>query len=152
VARYFEIAAMARVSSSALEARNWGYLRPADPVVFHQNELLHVARHQAEALYESGYVPPARRADIRVAGAEGIANLKTRLVNMLRGGFISEHDYEVGSRLAEVICGGEVDPGSRVSDSWLLRLERDAFMTLVSTGKTRERIVHMLEHGKPLRN
>lgn len=152
VARYFEIAAMARVSSSALEARNWGYLRPADPVVFHRNELLHVACHQAEALYESGYVPPARRADIRVAGAEGIANLKTRLVNMLRGGFISEHDYEVGSRLAEVICGGEVDPGSRVSDSWLLRLERDAFMTLVSTGKTRERIVHMLEQGKPLRN
>ncbi|MEA3413464.1 MAG: 3-hydroxyacyl-CoA dehydrogenase/enoyl-CoA hydratase family protein [Pseudomonadota bacterium] len=152
VARYFELAAMAKVSSSAIEARNWGYLKPADAIVFHENELLHVARHQAAALFESGYVPPARRTDVRVAGAAGVANLKTRMVNLLRGGFISEHDYAIGSHLAQAICGGEVDPGARVSEAWLLRLERDAFMTLLQTGRTRDRIVHMLKHGKPLRN
>lgn len=152
LAQNFEQIAMAKVASSALEARDFGYLRHGDPVVFNANEVLYVAKRQAEALYESGYRPPLRRNDIPVAGDSGIATLKGMLVNMLEGGFISPHDYEIGGRLATVMCGGEVVPGSLVSDDWLLQLELDHFMALLKMDKTQDRIQHMLETGKPLRN
>lgn len=152
IARYFEQIALAKVGGSALEARELGYLRHGDTVQFHPQELLHAAKYQALALYEGGYRPPPARADIRVAGAPGIANLKARLVNMREGGFISEHDYRIGSLLARVLCGGEVDPGTEVSEDWLLRLELEAFMELLESEPTQARIRHMLETGKPLRN
>jgi 3-hydroxyacyl-CoA dehydrogenase len=152
IARYFERAAMAKVAGSAAEAREMGYLSPADTIVFNPHELLYVAKRQAEALYESGYHAPTRRSDIRVAGAPGIATLKAQLVNMREGGFISEHDFEIGSALARVMCGGEVDPGSEVSDAWLLKLELETFMALLETERTQDRVRHMLETGRPLRN
>ena len=74
------------------------------------------------------------------------------LVNMKEGGFISDHDYEIGSRIATVICGGEVEPGSVVDEKWLLDLERHHFLELAKTEKTQARIEHMLKTGKPLRN
>jgi 3-hydroxyacyl-CoA dehydrogenase len=74
------------------------------------------------------------------------------LVNMLEGRFISEHDFEIASRIATVICGGEVDRGSIVDEEWLLRLEREHFVALAQMPKTQERIAHMLRTGKPLRN
>jgi 3-hydroxyacyl-CoA dehydrogenase len=152
VARYFERIGMGKVATSALEAREWGYLRSADKVVLHSHELLHVAKKEAEALFEAGYRPPQRRSDVRVAGDAGIATIRTQLVNMLEGGFISEHDYFIGQRLARVMCGGEVDPGSEVSEDWLLALEIQTFMGLAQMPKSQERIFHMLQHGKPLRN
>jgi 3-hydroxyacyl-CoA dehydrogenase len=78
--------------------------------------------------------------------------LKMMLVNMKEGGFISEHDYEISSRIAEVLCGGEVEPGSLVDEQWLLDLERCHFVALAKTGKTQDRIEHMRKTGKPLRN
>ncbi len=87
-----------------------------------------------------------------MAGAPGIATLQAQLINLLDGGFISTHDYEIAWRLAYVLCGGEVDPSTRVSEAWLLRLERRAFMELLRMEKTRQRIAHMLKVGKPLRN
>jgi 3-hydroxyacyl-CoA dehydrogenase len=143
---------MARVSKSALEAKEMGYLRPADVVVFNAHELLYVAKAQARALAESGYRPPPPARNIPVAGRTGIATLELMLVNMRDGGFISPYDFEIGLRVARVLCGGEVDPGSLVDERWLLDLERREFMALMRNPKTQERIAHTLKTGKPLRN
>jgi len=148
----FEAVAMAKVSASALDAQQLQLLRADDVVVFNPYELLHVARTQALALAESGYRPPLPARRIAVAGDVGIATFKMMLVNMLEGRFISDHDYEVGSRIATVLCGGEVDRGALVDEDWLLRLEREHFVALAQMPKTQERIVHTLKTGKPLRN
>ena len=117
-----------------------GYLKAGDVVVFHPAELLYVAKQQARAMAESGARPPLAPAQIPVAGDTGIATLKMMLVNMKEGGFISEHDYDISSRIAEVLCGGEVEPGSLVDENWLLDLERRNFVELAKTPKTQERI------------
>ncbi len=150
--RWFETVAMGKVAGSALEAIDLGFLGACSKVVFHPHEVLHVARQQGLFLAEAGYTPPLPDRHIRVAGKTGIANLKLVLVNMLEGHFISEHDFEIGSRIAEVICGGEVEAGERVDETWLLDLERKHFVELAQMPKTQERIAHMLKTGKPLRN
>jgi 3-hydroxyacyl-CoA dehydrogenase len=152
LARAFRQISMGEVSKSAEEARERGYLKPADVVVFHPAELLHVAKQQARGMAEAGVRPALAPAQIPVAGATGIATLKMMLVNMKEGGFISEHDYEIASRVAEALCGGFVEPGSLVDEKWLLDLERRHFVELAKMPKTRERIGHMLKTGKPLRN
>jgi len=152
LARAFRQIAMGEVSTSAEHAREMGYLKPADVVVFHPAELLYVAKQQARAMAESGARPALAPARIPVAGGTGIATLKMMLVNMKEGGFISGHDYEVSSRIAEALCGGEVEPGSLVDERWLLDLERRNFVALAKMPKTQERIEHMLKSGKPLRN
>ena len=149
---YFETIAMAKVSTSALEAKEMGLLRKDDVVVFHAHELLHVARQQVRSLVESGYRPPVPARQIPVAGDVGIATFKMMLVNMLEGRFVSRHDFEVASRIATVLCGGAVDRGSIVDEQWLLRLEREHFVALAQMPKTQERIMHTLTTGKPLRN
>jgi 3-hydroxyacyl-CoA dehydrogenase len=150
--RMFKQAAMGEVSKSALHAREMGYLKPSDVVIFHPAELLYVAKQQARAMAESGHRPPLAPTRIPVAGDTGIATLKMMLVNMKEGGFISGHDYEIGSRIAAILCGGEVEPGSVVDEKWLLDLERHHFVELAKTEKTQARIEHMLKTGKPLRN
>jgi 3-hydroxyacyl-CoA dehydrogenase len=149
---YFQQVALATVSKSALEAKELGYLRPADVVIFNPYELLWVAKAQVRALSESAYRPPLPLRNIPVAGRTGIATLEMMLVNMRDGGFISAYDFEVGLRVARVLCGGDVEPGSLVDEAWLLALERREFMALVRNAKTQERIGHTLKTGKPLRN
>lgn len=148
----FESVAMGKVSTSAMEARNLKLARDTDRIVFNAHELLHVAKAEARALAEAGYRPPLPARRIRVAGDVGIATFKMLLVNMLEGRFISKHDYEIASRIATVMCGGEVDRGALVDEEWLLRLEREHFVALAQMPKTQERIAHMLKTGKPLRN
>ncbi len=150
--RVFKQVAMAEVSRSAVHAREMGYLKPGDVIVFHPAELLYVAKQEARAMAEAGTRPQLPPAGIPVAGDTGIATLKMLLVNMKEGGFISEHDYLIASRIAEVLCGGPVEPGSVVDEKWLLDLERRHFVELAKTPKTLERIEHMLKTGKPLRN
>lgn len=150
--RVFETVAMAKASASAVEAKELGLMRAGDRVVFNAFELLHVARHEAAALAEGGYRPPMPARQVRVAGDVGIATFKMLLVNMLEGRFISEYDYEIASRIATVLCGGEVDRGAVVDEDWLLRLERQHFVELAQQEKTQARIAHMLKTGKPLRN
>ena len=150
--RVFRQIAMGETSKSAEDARDRGFLKPSDVVVFHTAELLYVAKQEARAMAESGARPRLAPAEIRVAGDTGIATLKMMLVNMKEGGFISAHDYEVSSRIAEVLCGGAVEPGSLVNEEWLIELERRNFVALAKTPKTQERIAYMLENGKPLRN
>ncbi|MFP7721571.1 3-hydroxyacyl-CoA dehydrogenase/enoyl-CoA hydratase family protein [Lysobacter sp. A3-1-A15] len=148
----FESVAMGKVSTSAMEARNLKLARDSDRIAFNAHELLHVAKAEARALAEGGYRPPLPARRIQVAGDVGIATFKMLLVNMLEGRFISPHDYEIASRIATVMCGGEVDRGALVDEEWLLRLEREHFVALAQMPKTQERIAHMLKTGKPLRN
>jgi 3-hydroxyacyl-CoA dehydrogenase len=148
----FETIAMAKVGTSAIEAKELGLLRAGDVVAFNAFELLHIAKQQALALAESGYRPPLPARRIQVAGDVGIATFKMLLVNMLEGRFISPHDYEIATRIATVLCGGEVDRGALVDEEWLLQLEREHFVALARMPKTQERIAHMLKTGKPLRN
>ncbi len=148
----FETIAMAKVSNSAVNAKELGLLRADDIVVFHAHELLHVARQQALALAEAGYRPPLPARAIRVAGDVGIATFKMLLVNMLEGRFVSPYDYEIAERIATVLCGGDVDRNAVVDEDWLIRLERTHFVELAQQEKTQARIGHMLKTGKPLRN
>jgi 3-hydroxyacyl-CoA dehydrogenase len=148
----FQTVAMAKVSGSALEAKELGLLRSSDIVVFHADELLYVAKNEANALAESGYRPPLPARAITAAGDVGTATFKASLVNMLEGKFISAHDLEIASRIADTLCGGAVERGSLIDEQWLLDLERKHFVELAQMPKTQERIAYMLKTGKPLRN
>ena len=150
--RYFQQIAMGEVAKSAELARDMGYLRQSDRIVMNQYELLHVAKEEARALTATAYRPPLQPRQIPVAGRPGIATLKAAMVNMLEGGFISEHDYDIGCRIAETMCGGDIEAGSMVDEQWLFDLERRNFMELLATEKTRARVEYMLKNGKPLRN
>ena len=152
VKNYFQNAAMANVSKSALEAKQMGYLRATDTIVFNSYELLHVAKQEARALADIGYRPPLKEKAVPVAGRAGIATIGAQLINMRDGGFISAHDYALGLKIAEVVCGGDIEPGSLVDEQWLLDLERRAFVNLVDNPKTQERIMGMMQTGKPVRN
>jgi 3-hydroxyacyl-CoA dehydrogenase len=152
VKRYFETVAMAKVSGSALEAKQFGLLRDSDVVVFNNFELLYVAKNVAASLSESGYRPPLPARNVHVAGDVGTATFKAQLVNMLAGRFISEHDMDIASRIADTLCGGQIERDSEVDEPWLLELERKHFVALAQTPKTQERIAHTMATGKPLRN
>ncbi len=147
----FTTAAMAKVGTSAIDSRQLGYLLWSDVIVPHKDELLFVALAQARALFDSGYRPPAKRL-FPVAGRDGAATIKAQLVNMRDGGFISAHDFHLASLIAEVLCGGDVDAGSLVSEDYLMALERRHFCDLLKHPKTQERILGMLSTGKPVRN
>ncbi|MEO8859724.1 MAG: 3-hydroxyacyl-CoA dehydrogenase, partial [Burkholderiaceae bacterium] len=147
----FTAAAMAKVGTSALESRQIGYLLHSDVILPHVDELLHVAIAQARAMFDAGYRAPVRRP-FAVAGRSGVATIKGSLVNMRDGGFISQHDFHIASRIAHVVCGGDVDAGSLVTEEYLMALEREAFCALVIHPKTQERIMAMMSNGKPLRN
>ncbi|MFN3565142.1 MAG: 3-hydroxyacyl-CoA dehydrogenase/enoyl-CoA hydratase family protein [Burkholderiaceae bacterium] len=152
VRNWFTNAAMANVSKSALEARAMGFLLPSDTIVFNNYELLWTAIGEAFALHETGYRPPLKVKGFPVAGRTGVATIKAQLVNMRDGGFISAHDFFIASCIAEVMCGGDVEPGSLVDEQWLLDLERKYFLQLVAHPKSQERMMGMMQTGKPVRN
>ena len=147
----FTAAAMAKVGTSALESRKLGYLLDSDVIVAHKDELLFVAINEALCLSASGYRAPHKRL-FPVAGRSGIATIKGSLVNMLDGGFISAHDFHIATLIAQVVCGGDVDAGTLVSEEYLMTLERNAFGALLGHAKTQERIMGMMSTGKPVRN
>ena len=147
----FTAAAMAKVGMSALDSRQLGYLLDSDIVVPHKDELLFVALNEARAMATGGWRAPHKRL-FPVAGRSGIATMKGSLVNMRDGGFISAHDFHIASLIAEVVCGGDVDAGTLVSEEYLMTLERKAFCALIVHPKTQERILGMLSTGKPVRN
>lgn len=147
----FTAAAMAKVGTSAIESRAIGYLLDSDIIVPHKDEVLFVALNEAKAMYRAGYRPPHKRL-FPVAGRDGKATIMGRLINMRDGGFISRHDFHIASLIAHVVTGGDVDPGTLVSEEYLMTLERQAFCSLIEHPKTQERILGMLSTGKPLRN
>lgn len=147
----FTAAAMAKVGTSALESRKLGYLLESDVIVPHKDELLYVAVQQAKAMADAGWRAPHRRL-FPVAGRNGKATIQGQLVNMRDGGFISGHDFHIASLIANVVTGGDVDANTLVSEEYLMTLERQAFCALVQHPKTQERILGMLNTGKPVRN
>ncbi len=147
----FTNAATANVSKSALEAKKMGYLKEDDVIVFNAYELLHVAKVEARAMFDAGF-RPALPSLIQVTGRYGWGTIKAQLVNMRDGGFISAHDFKLGEMIAEIVSGGDVDQGSFVSEQWLLDMERKAFLELLNHPKTQERIMGMMQTGKPVRN
>ncbi|MDP3172263.1 MAG: 3-hydroxyacyl-CoA dehydrogenase/enoyl-CoA hydratase family protein, partial [Polaromonas sp.] len=147
----FTAAAMAKVGTSAIESRKIGYLLDSDVIVPNKDELLYVALNEARALFNSGYRAPHKRS-FPVVGRSGLATIKGQLVNMRDGGFISAHDFHIASLIANVVCGGDVDAGSLVTEEYVMTLERKAFCSLLEHPKTQERIMGMMSTGKPLRN
>jgi 3-hydroxyacyl-CoA dehydrogenase len=150
--KHFETIAMAKVSTSALEARRYGFLSGGDRITMNRERLLIDAKHLARAVADAGYAAPAPRADIPAAGESMLATLKLGVYLMRQGEFISDHDVKVANWVAHVMCGGNITPGTLVTEQYLLDLEREAFLSLCGEKKTQERIAHTLKTGKPLRN
>ncbi len=150
--KYFRAVAMAEVGRSAEHAREIGYLRATDRVIMNRFELLEVAKAEVRAMAAAGYRPPLRAKAIPVLGRSGISTIRAFMENMRAGGHISEHDYLIGTKVATILCGGDIEGGSLVDEQWFLDLEREHFMELMATEKTQARIEHMLKTGKPLRN
>ena len=151
LAEGFQNAAMAKVGTSAHESRKLGYLLDSDIVVPHKDELLFVALNEARALAAGGWRAPARRL-FPVAGRSAAATIRGQLVNLREGGFASAHDVHIAGLIAEVVTGGDVDAGTLVSEEYLMKLESRHFAALLGHPKTQERIMGMLQTGKPVRN
>lgn len=150
--RTFETIAMAKVSTSAAEARRLGLLSPTDGITMNRARLLTDAKTRARELAAAGYTAPVRRTDIPAPGTNLLALLKTGVHMMREGEYISDHDVQVANAVAHVLCGGNVTGGVPVSEQYLLDLEREAFLSLCGERKTQERIAFTLKSGKPLRN
>jgi 3-hydroxyacyl-CoA dehydrogenase len=148
----FETIAMAKVATSAEEARGLGILRPSDTISMNADRLIADAKQEVLNLVAAGYVAPQQRADIPAPGEAALSTFKVGVHQMLRGGFISEHDALIAGKIARIITGGDLNHASTVSEQYLLDLEREGFVSLCGTRKTQERIAHMLKTGKPLRN
>jgi len=152
VKRAFETIALAKVATSAEEARSLGFLAADDSISMNADRLIADAKKEVLALAASGYVQPQQRKDILALGAPALATLKLGIHQMKRAGYISDHDAEIGTQLARILTGGELNHPTRVSEQYLLDLEREAFLKLVGMRKTQERLAAMLKTGKPLRN
>jgi 3-hydroxyacyl-CoA dehydrogenase len=147
----FENAAIAKVSSSAQDAVKMAYLQKGDIIVPNVYELLSLAQNQVKAMRFAGYRPPIPSL-IPVGGRSVASTVMGQVVNMRDGGFISEHDAFIAKKIIDIITGGDVDAGSLVTEEWLLKLERQAFVELIGHPKTMERIMGILQNGKPVRN
>lgn len=152
VARAFETIAMAKVATSGPEAVNLGYLRPTDKMTVNRDYLIEDAKNTVLAMNIEGYQPPRPLHEIRVAGENTLAMIKLGLWTMHESGYITDHDVTVSTKVAQVLCGGEILADTRVSEQYLLDLEREAFLSLCGHPKTQARMQHMLSTGKPLRN
>lgn len=147
----FEKIATAKVSTSAEEARELGYLDQLDAVSVNGEHLLNDAKQKVLGLAKAGYQPPKRKK-IPVVGEQGYATMLLGAKTMGFGGYASEHDIKIAQKLANVLAGGKVAAGTLVDEQYLLDLEREAFLSLVGEPKTQQRMQHMLMKGKPLRN
>jgi 3-hydroxyacyl-CoA dehydrogenase len=148
----FETIAMAKVSTSAAEARNIGFLSEADVITMNRERLVTDAKRRALELVKEGYSAPLMRTDVPAPGESILATLKLGVHLMRQGEYISDHEVKIGNKVAEVLCGGNVTPGTPVSEQYLLDLEREAFKSLCGEKKTQERIQYTLKTGKTLRN
>jgi 3-hydroxyacyl-CoA dehydrogenase len=152
VARAFETIAMSKVATSGPEAVKLGYLRPTDKMTVNRDYLIEDAKSTVLAMNMEGYQPPRPLDDIRVAGENTFALIKLGLWAMHESGYVTEHDVTVSTKVGYVLCGGNVLADTKVSEQYLLDLEREAFVSLCGDPKTQARIQHMLQTGKPLRN
>jgi 3-hydroxyacyl-CoA dehydrogenase len=152
IKRIFETIAMAKVSTSAYEARGLGFLSDGDLITMNRERVLSDAKERALDLARAGYKAPQPRTDIPAPGENILATLRLGIHLMRQAEYISDHDVKVATKVAEVICGGNVSPGTPVSEQYILDLEREGFKSLCGEKKTQERIQFTLKTGKPLRN
>jgi 3-hydroxyacyl-CoA dehydrogenase len=150
--RFLSIAT-AKVATSAQEGMEMGILRKGrDEIVLNQGRRISEAKRSVQELYDSGYITPIQRTDIKVLGRSGLGTLLTGINGMLRANYATEHDALVARKLAYVMCGGDLSEPTLVSEQYLLDLEREAFLSLCGERKTLERIQSVLKSGKPIRN
>ncbi|HEX3559526.1 MAG TPA: 3-hydroxyacyl-CoA dehydrogenase NAD-binding domain-containing protein [Pyrinomonadaceae bacterium] len=152
IKRAFETIALAKVATSAAEARQFGFLREEDSFSMNADRLIADAKQEVLALASTGYEQPRQRADVLALGNSALATFKLGIHQLKRGGFISDYDAVIGEKLARILTGGDLNHETRVSEQYLLDLEREAFLSLCGHRQTQERIAHMLKTGKPLRN
>ena len=152
VARAFETIALAKVATSGPEAVSLGYLKTTDKMTVNRDYLIQDAKDTVLALNIEGYTPPRPRDDIRVPGENSYAMIRLALWTMHEQGAITDHDITVSEKTGYILCGGNVLEDTKVSEQYLLDLEREAFLSLCGEPKTQARIQHMLTTGKPLRN
>lgn len=150
---YFMTIGMAKVSTSAYEAYDTGILQAGkDIVIVNQDRQLAIAKQHALLMAEAGYTKPIKRTDVKVLGKEALGMFLVGTDSMAAGKYISEHDKKIANKLAYVMAGGDLSEPTKVSEQYLLDLEREAFLSLAGERKTLERLQHMLKKGKPLRN
>ncbi len=150
--RAFELIATAKVATSAHEARSLGFLDERDRITMNRERVLSDAKTRVLELVRAGYEPPVPRTDIPAPGENLLATLKMGVHMMHQGGFITDYEVKLGAKIAEVLCGGNVTPGTPVSEQYILDLEREGFKSLCGEKKTQERIQFTLKTGKTLRN
>jgi len=148
----FETIATAKVATSAAEARGLGFLANSDRITMNRERVLSDAKARALDLVRAGYRPPAPRADIPAPGENILATLKLGVHIMRQGDYITEYEVKLATKIAEVLCGGNITPGTPVSEQYILDLEREGFKSLCGEKKTQERIQYTLKTGKTLRN
>jgi 3-hydroxyacyl-CoA dehydrogenase len=148
----FETIAMAKIATSAHEARALGFLSDSDSITMNRERVLADAKARALELLRGGYEAPVMRTDLPAPGENILATLKLGVYMMRQGDYISDHEVKIGNKVAEVLCGGNVTPGTPVSEQYILELEREAFKSLCGEKKTQERIQYTLKTGKTLRN
>jgi 3-hydroxyacyl-CoA dehydrogenase len=150
--RAFEIIATAKVATSAHEARGYGFLADFDRITMNRERVLSDAKTRALELARAGYEPPLPRTDIPAPGENLLAALKMGVHLMRQGEFITDYEVKLAGKIAEVLCGGNVTPGTPVSEQYILDLEREGFKSLCGEKKTQERVQYTLKTGKTLRN
>jgi 3-hydroxyacyl-CoA dehydrogenase len=150
--RAFETIATAKVATSAHEARGFGFLSDSDRISMNRERVLSDAKARALELARAGYEPPIPRTDIPAPGENLLAALKMGVHLMRQGDYISDYEVKLAGKIAEVLCGGNVTPGTPVSEQYILDLEREGFKSLCGEKKTQERIQFTLKTGKTLRN
>ena len=150
--RAFETIATAKVATSAHEARGLGFLAGSDRITMNRERVLSDAKARALELVRAGYEPLQPRIDIPAPGESVLAALKMGVYLMRQGDFITDHEVKLGTKIAEVLCGGNITPGTPVSEQYILDLEREGFKSLCGEKKTQERIQYTLKTGKTLRN
>jgi 3-hydroxyacyl-CoA dehydrogenase len=129
-----------------------GFLPETTRIVMHEDRRLYAAKQTVLRLSEEGYRPPPVMNDITVLGEKTLATFKVALMQYREGGYISAYDEHLATKLATVMCGGELSAPQSVHEDYLLELEREVFLSLLGEEKTQARINHMLQHNKPLRN
>ena len=151
LAKNFELVAKASVSTSVAEARAFGYIQPSDLTTMNRERLLHDAAARAAALASAGYTAPVPQV-VAAPGVNALATLKLAVYTMRQADFISDHDVKVSNWAAYCLAGGNVTPGTLITEQYLLDLEREAFLSLCGEKLTQARIAFTLKSGKPLRN
>jgi 3-hydroxyacyl-CoA dehydrogenase len=152
IKRAVETIATAKVATSAHEARDLGFLNDNDRITMNRERVLSDAKARALEFVRAGYEPPVPRTDIPAPGESLLATLRMGVHMMRQGDFITDYEMKLGSKIAEVLCGGNVTPGTLVSEQYILDLEREGFKSLCGEKKTQERIQFTLKTGKTLRN